>query len=536
MRRGGGHDDWRARLGAIALVVVIAGCIPFAAEGAEAGRRPAAVPRFEPASCPVDFPSDARVDCGYLVVRENRALAAGRTIRLAVAVLRTGAANPRPDPILFLQGGPSFPAIDPFGFSLAYFGGAGFASDRDVILLDERGVGSSRPLLNCPEFDRLVRDTFPRAPTLEQNWRANRDCRDRLARKADLSAYNAGEAAADVADLRATLGIQSWNIVALSAGTWVAQATMRLHPDGIRTVTLDSPASAFALDPGLSSIARDRSLRLVFRGCASDEVCARRHPDLEPRFWAFVHRLRRHPQRVRVGLTGGGTFSFLVDGDTFLDDITGCAGSPECAVEIPDTIDRAIADGVQSLHEGETWGPPEPLSAFLAEGKTDAMNCHDRLAFLTQAHLREEARWLPEYRHFILHPWFEGLCDVWDVGTADANAYSYVHSRIPTVLLEGFDDGPTGSSLPETLRIAHRLPRSFTFALPGLGHIELFNPCARHIATHFMNHPGVRPAGTCLRSMQEPDFSPQARRVALGERSPVLIGDLRRAENVTRTR
>jgi pimeloyl-ACP methyl ester carboxylesterase len=470
----------------------------------------AAVPRFEPAACPVEFSPDVRVDCGYVVVRENRARATGRTIRLAVAILRTQSPHPKPDPILFLEGGPSFPAIDPFGFSLDYFGGTGYAADRDVILLDQRGVGSSRPVLSCPEFDRLDAATFPEGPTDAQGAAAERHCRDRLAQKADLRAYNLAESAADVRDVRVALGLPAWNVLALSAGTYVAQTAMRLFPQGIRSVILDSPLSVFAEDPAVSWRGRDHSLSLVFRGCAADPACDRAHPHLRWRFWRLVHRLRAHPQTVAVKIAGGGKLSIRIHGDDFLDESTGCAGSPQCAVTLPDTIHRAIEDGLQSIHH-ETIQRPQAIAGFIAQAKTFAYLCHDQLAFVTRTDLLEGARELPEYRNLILHPWWEGLCDLWHVGRADPSEYSYVHSDIPTLLLEGLHDGPSGSSLPETRRIAERVSRAFTFVFPPLGHIELLHACPRHIATHFLNRPSVRPLGSCVAGMPALDFSPPPR-------------------------
>ena len=53
------------------------------------------VPRLEPAACPFEGAEDRDdVQCGYLVVPENRSIPDGRTLRLSVAVL--GASKRRP--------------------------------------------------------------------------------------------------------------------------------------------------------------------------------------------------------------------------------------------------------------------------------------------------------------------------------------------------------------------------------------------------------------------------------------------------------
>jgi hypothetical protein len=153
--------------------------------------------------------------CGYLTVPENRSKSDGRTIRLAVATRRATAANPKPDPIVFLTGGPG-------GSGLGE--GPGVAEewhrDRDVIFLDQRGALKSHPFLSCREIDAFMVSTVSLSwlspETIEQDAATTRACRDRLAAGAELAAYNTTESAADVADLRIAMGIREWTITGVS--------------------------------------------------------------------------------------------------------------------------------------------------------------------------------------------------------------------------------------------------------------------------------------------------------------------------------
>ncbi|MGD8795076.1 MAG: alpha/beta hydrolase, partial [Anaerolineae bacterium] len=74
-----------ARRSALFVVILVVLLLPVGTGQAGAAAPAAEVPRFEPAPCPL--PAPAEVSCGYLVVPENRSLANGRTIRLAVAIL-----------------------------------------------------------------------------------------------------------------------------------------------------------------------------------------------------------------------------------------------------------------------------------------------------------------------------------------------------------------------------------------------------------------------------------------------------------------
>lgn len=77
---------------------------------AQEPRHPAtAGPSFQGAPCP--FTADAKameqVRCGYVTVLENRAAPDGRRLKLAVAILESLSASPRPDPMVLIGGDPA---------------------------------------------------------------------------------------------------------------------------------------------------------------------------------------------------------------------------------------------------------------------------------------------------------------------------------------------------------------------------------------------------------------------------------------------
>ena len=52
------------------------------------------LPRFEKSECAVPVPKGEKVECGYLVVRENRALKNNKSIRLPIIILKSDNPNP----------------------------------------------------------------------------------------------------------------------------------------------------------------------------------------------------------------------------------------------------------------------------------------------------------------------------------------------------------------------------------------------------------------------------------------------------------
>src|SRR5690606_29422339 len=128
VRRGEG-GGLRAVLFAV-LACLLIGCASAGATAAAQVSAPTAEPTTapeptpppepEPAYPPIFEPTGGRlplmprdnVECGDLIVPENRANPDGRTIRLHVAIFRARTDNPAPDPVIHLGGGPGAALLD----------------------------------------------------------------------------------------------------------------------------------------------------------------------------------------------------------------------------------------------------------------------------------------------------------------------------------------------------------------------------------------------------------------------------------------
>ena len=111
--------------------------------------------------------------------------------------------------------------------------------------MDQRGTLFTDPALLCPESDRARASTVGLRYDSDESGTllvdASRECYERLmAEGVDLGAYNSKQNAADFADLRKALGIKEWNVYGVSYGTDLALTYMREHPEGIRSVAIDS--------------------------------------------------------------------------------------------------------------------------------------------------------------------------------------------------------------------------------------------------------------------------------------------------------
>src|SRR5439155_5733048 len=107
---------------------------------------------------------------------------------------------------------------------------------------------------------------------------ATRGCHRRLLQRGiDLAAYNTTENAADFADLRVALGIAEWNVFGVSYGSDLALTLMREHPQGTRSVTLDSVVPPHSVTLGGFWDNARRGFNNFFAACAAQRRCHQRH-------------------------------------------------------------------------------------------------------------------------------------------------------------------------------------------------------------------------------------------------------------------
>jgi pimeloyl-ACP methyl ester carboxylesterase len=492
--------------GAFALLAAVA-----AAPGGVAAQA-APVPRFESAACPKEAVDAIRAlrnaRCGFLVVPETRTRANGRTIRLAVAIVPARSRTPAPDPLVHLTGGPGGVSI----LQAQALVDAGLNRDRDVILMDQRGEYYSRPKLTCPEIDRFnfraLGLVYDAPSTGRRHVAATLACRDRLAaRGIDLGAFNTTQNAADFADLRRVLGIDQWNVYGISYGTDLALTLMRNHPEGIRSVTLDSVAPPQALSlGGFWGNARE-AFDNLFDACAAQRACRARYPRLERTFTRLVRRLERRPvtTRVRPG-PGMPKRNVVIDGGALVNWLVQMAFHTPDYPSAPAWIDELARGRPRSIAISRI-GQVSPVG-FTGYGLFYGVGCSEWLPYETRASMRRAARRaFPAYPVSIQTPQFafmDGDCGAWSVPPQPVSQRATVRSPIPTLLVVGSFDAVTS---PRWAREAARtLPNSTLITVPGVGHDTVFaSPCAQRVMASFLTRPGAPNTG-CVAGLRPRAF------------------------------
>ena len=239
-------------------------------------------------------------ECGYVVVPERHANPDGPTIRIPVAVRRATAPNPHPDPLVLAQGGPGGDAFEIFTLLVP---STDIAANRDIIIFNQRGTPYAEPELSCPETAAVLPQTL--AATEEEGNRLYNEalsaCFERLQSEGiDLSAYNSLENAADVPLVVQALGYDEYNFYGVSYGTLLGLHLMRNHPEGLRSVILDSVVAPDINFLSEVPASENRVLDEVFAACEADPDCREQYPNLEERFFNLVRQFDDKPVTLQL--------------------------------------------------------------------------------------------------------------------------------------------------------------------------------------------------------------------------------------------
>jgi pimeloyl-ACP methyl ester carboxylesterase len=499
--RGAGRRRGRAGWGGPAALVALVGVLGMLAACAPAtgaGAVPASTYVSAPCPNPI-YPNvpqldlGAGVECGYLTVPENRARPDGRRIRLAVARAKATSTTPRADPLLYLAGGPGGSGL----LSAAPRMAAGWNRDRDVIFLDQRGTWKSDPLLSCPEIDAFLADwtglnSFDPA-TADRSAAATRACRDRLAATgADLGMYSTTENAADVADLRVALGIEQWNLYGVSYGTDLALQTLRDHPEGIRSVVLDSvvPPQANTMLGFWPSAAA--GLTAMFDACAAQPACQEAHPTLRDDFFRLARDLTTTPRTVTVDNPATGTAApVVVDGYKLVNFAITASLVPGTIATVPAAVENlARGDGSVLAVALLAGAPPSGVTGY---GLALGVFCSEAAATIDRADLVAAGRpVLPDLPDAVLGllpqaPYLLGDCRSWDVPAAPEGVAAPATGDTPVLILDGGLDAITAPRNGEL--VARSLPKATRLLFPDSAHDVVLwpTPCALPVMQSFLD-------------------------------------------------
>ncbi len=453
--------------------------------------------------CPFVPPADTSPRCGTVSVPVDWATGEG-AIDLMVAVFPSVVDDPAPDPVVYLEGGPGGHALE-----TARFVGADLIEPLlergDVIVFDQRGAGLSEPELNCDEITELSRE-LEDAPGLsddevdERFFASLRDCRDRLdGTGVDLAAFNSLNNARDVEAIRVALGYEQWNLLGISYGTRLALEVMRQHPDGVRSVVIDS-----VFPPQVDSTAENpgtflASFDAVVEACAAESACAAQGP-LDQRLIDVVRRYEDEPVQVEVtDFLAGTTDEVFVEGETLVGVLQQALYSPFWFTDLPELVtdlENGEVDSIEAFLSQQRTNEP-----FFTDGMFYAIECNEEIAFadpdIVRAALPPDPFGLQDGYDYASNNGLNafGTCEAFGSAEPPPAANEAVVSDLPTLVMAGRFDPVTPVSWAE--RAAETLSNSHLVVAPHDSHGVSPGPCGMSIVRAFLDDPGGEPDGSC---------------------------------------
>lgn len=489
----------------VALTLLVLGGAPAASAAAatpaaETVAAPTAVTEeLDEVRCPVPVPNGqgARLTCGVLTVPERGAGDPENTVALPIIVIDSVSESPSDDPLVV----PVLGDADAFAQALRTFTGAGWTGDRDVILVGHRGTELSRPTLDCPEIGRglVVEDgrLLTGAEATPQRIAEITACRERLTEEGiDIAAYSTRAMVDDLAELRATLGYDRWNLYASDRATRLALSTMRFAPEGLRSVVLDGTAP-----PGVDALAEESTAfraaaSSVIEACGAEPECRERAPGLESALTSVLSSAASDPATVTAVSPGdGGRLDVVLDEAEVARTLAWATADAATVRAVPFVIDQLASGNAEAI-------------VPLLQRRLDALT-------VTGAGL-DLTRVCAEQVPFTAA---EGLaltaeCEAWGVPARDGSEAERVTSGIPTLLLTGTYDSVATPAWSDAA--AEGLERGTVVRVPHAGHgiltgsgtraDSLARSCAARVAADFLRDPAEVPDAECTVSLRPPAF------------------------------
>ena len=459
-------------------------------------------PSVAAAKCPDDIESliIAPHKCGYLTVLEDRTRPDGPKIRLFYLRVQPEGGPAEPEPIASV--GQEIAQPPDYGGNI----GIAASSGRELILLDQRGVGHSKPSLACPEVEEVAGDLVAR-PLSSAAVRKAFDgavsaCRARLTEAGvHPGSYTLAAAARDLEDLRHALGVSTWNLMAWGSASRLLLEDARRDRQGIRALVLDAPQFP-ELDP-ISEAEPDtrEALGALAETCRASKGCDRRYPQVERALSQAAAALDRSPITSSVhGRT------VVVDGGALVRVVRQLvSGDQEGAGSVPQVVYRALQRNVRAVAQQLAGDPgmcvgylprcgeePTSLGAYLS------FTCPDAPASLEGPGVYTEA--FGEADPYL------GACRAWGAGPGGDHPAA-VRTDAPVLVLRGAYDA--FSPLDLVRQATANMPNAHVVLVPHLGH-DVFAwgyDCLRDTRNNWLLHPQDAPDfAACLQTLPPPRF------------------------------
>lgn len=440
--------------------------------------------------------------CGKYRVYEDREAGRGREIDLNVVVLPARSPNPDPDPVFYFRGGPGGAATEGARGASQVLSQA--RASKDLVLIDQRGTGSSHPL-DCPDvaIDAPLQEYF--AEFLELGY--VRRC---LAMQdADVALYTTPIAMDDYDEVREALGYDRINLYGGSYGTRAALIYMRRHGEHVRSAVLKGVAPTNMKNPLPFARAAERGLRAVFDACAAEPECQAAFPDLQGDWERAMRYFDAAPVTAKVVHPETGDAEIVtIPRGVFADGVRHILYSVQETRDLPRIIHQAGRGDFSAFAQRELR-QAVGFESLLSAGMFMTVTCSEDLRFISEEEIgpATAGTFLGDYR--VRRQL--AACEVWPRGDVGRAYTDPVEVDVPTLLISGEYDTATPYEGAE--EVAQHLPNSRHIIFPNQSHGFANFSCETRLINEFIGAGTAEGLDTsCVADTRRPRFVVENRR------------------------
>ena len=452
--------------------------------------------QIEFSNCTLALPGTnltAGARCGTLEVAENPLEPGGRKISLNIAIAPATGKSTEPDPVFFFAGGPGQAASETWVMIRPVLNK--IRKSRDIVMIDQRGTGKSNKLACKSEIEEDLNQELD----LDLVRTETEKCLAEL--DGDPRLYTTTIAMGDYNRVREAMGYDKINIMGVSYGTRSAQVYLRLFPESVRTVTLDSVVPMQLALGQEHSLMLDRSVESVFEDCTEDEVCSSLYPNPVEELSALFMQLRNEPRQITIiNPVSGEQQEMHLTADTLGVAIRFLSYASETQAMIPLLVHEALTTGNLSPLASQAILTMSGLSEMLSKGMELSVMCSEDYPFMDLS---------KDYNETLMGNLLLEIvslqCDIWPRGEIPEGFHEAVVSDLPVLLMSGERDPVTPPQY--AAQAAEAFPNSLNLVARGQAHSVMRNDCLRNITTEFIQKGSVENLDTaCVEHIRPAPF------------------------------
>jgi len=438
-------------------IVALAAVVPSSAQAQSGGSRAPSPGSFflHPERVPLRDGSLATAERGTLFVPLNRADTSRGVISVDVWRFRATAPSAAP-PVVLLHGGPGWPGLVGSLENPDYWERviARFTAVTDLIVVGQRGIGSSEPNTLCENGPPYL---------ASQRCRAYWDSTG-----LDLAGFSVIEAAADVRDAARAFGATQVVIWGVSFGSHWGMAVLRFHPDVVARAVLsgmEGPDHTYDRPTGFLN-----AMRRYAAEAERSPAVARLFPmGVMAAIDSIRVRLTAAPATVRVPDSASGEEREMTFGATMIpgliDGYTSNLGARNDAAGWPADIYR-LSTG-DYAHVARTRLAAAATPGTSRSFTTASFYMLDCGSGITAARLKEYTSdpaipYVGDRSTF-----YRAACPPWNADLGDAFR-DYFDTQVPTVIVQG--DRDMSTPYENALELAPHFKRSKFVTVLGGSH------------------------------------------------------------------